>query len=197
MYSDVQVRSAVLLEHSYRPFIDRLKILFFRYCDRFDPLIFFRFITPIHRGFRNFVHDVHPVDDLTESGILAVKMGRILMHDKELGTGRIGVLGSRHGNNAPFMFQRISKTIGLEFPFDLIAGAAHTGTVRAAALNHKAFDDLMEDQPVIEAFFTRLSKFSTVLGAAFASSSNVIFLPFSISIIIIFSPPFFISSRSS
>ena len=48
------------------------------------------------------------------------------------------------------MTQVVADAVGLELALDAVAGAAHTGAVGAAALNHEAVDAAVEDQAVIE-----------------------------------------------
>ncbi len=44
----------------------------------------------------NGIDGVHTLDDLAEGGICTVKVRRCLMHDEELGSGRIGYHCARH-----------------------------------------------------------------------------------------------------
>ena len=72
------------------------------------------------------------------------------MHDEKLRTGGIGVHAPCHGKDAFRMFQVIGYAVLSEFTFDAIAGSAHTGTFRVAALNHKAADNAVKNQAVIK-----------------------------------------------
>ena len=74
------------------------------------------------------------------------------MHDEELASGTVRHHGTSHGKNTGGMFQIIFETILIELSFDGIAGTAHTGSVRASALDHETFDHAMEDQTIIVAF---------------------------------------------
>ena len=74
------------------------------------------------------------------------------MHDEELASGTVRHHGTSHGKNTSGMFQIIFETILIELSFDGIAWAAHTGSVRASALDHETFDHAMEDQTIIVAF---------------------------------------------
>ena len=75
------------------------------------------------------------------------------MHDEELASSRVGMHGSCHGKNACLMLQGIVEAVLGELTFDAVARAAHAGSIRAAALDHEAVDDAVEDQAVIEALF--------------------------------------------
>ena len=46
----------------------------------------------------------------------------------------------------------------MELVGDMIAGAARPVAARVAALNHKAVDDAVKDQSVIEAFLHEINK---------------------------------------
>ena len=56
--------------------------------------------------------------------------------------------------SAPLRFE----TVLGKFALDIVARAAHAGSVRTAALNHKAVDDAVEDQSVIVAFLDQADK---------------------------------------
>ena len=56
------------------------------------------------------------------------------------------------------MRQIILETVVGKLTLDAVSRAAHAGAVRASALDHKAFDDAVEDQSVIEAFFYKRDK---------------------------------------
>ena len=59
--------------------------------------------------------------------------------------------GPGHGDHAPVMTQGIGEAVLGEFSPDLIAGAAHAGTLGAAALDHEAGYDPVEQQAVVKA----------------------------------------------
>ena len=56
------------------------------------------------------------------------------------------------------MLQVIFETVLGELAFDAVSRTAHTGSVRASALDHETFDHAMEDQTIIEAFFDKTDK---------------------------------------
>ena len=80
------------------------------------------------------------------------------MHNEELAACGIRVHGSCHGQNAWCVCQIVFKVVLCEFSFDGIAGTAHACAVRAAALNHKAADNSVENQTVIESAFHQTDK---------------------------------------
>ena len=73
------------------------------------------------------------------------------MHQEKLGACGVGHHGSCHGQHARCVRQIILETVVGKLTLDAVSRAAHAGAVRASALNHKAFDDAVEDQSVIEA----------------------------------------------
>ena len=87
------------------------------------------------------------------------------MHDKELASRRIRMHCSRHRENARIMCKVIAETVLRKLALDRVSQASHTCPVRASALDHKAADYTVKDQPVIESLFTREIKFFTVFGA--------------------------------
>ena len=93
----------------------------------------------------------HAVHDAAEGGVLTVQMGRVLVHDEELAAGAVRRLGAGHGQHAPGVAQVVVEAVGLELALDAVARAAHAVAVGAAALDHKAGNDPVEDQAVVEA----------------------------------------------
>ena len=87
------------------------------------------------------------------------------MHDKELASAGVWMHGSCHGKNTGSVCKVVCNAVLSEFAFNAVSRTAHAGSVRAAALDHEAVDDTVEDQTVIKSFFTRLIKLFTVLGA--------------------------------
>ena len=76
-------------------------------------------------------------------------MGRILVHDEELAAGAVHRLRPGHAQHAAGVPQVVLHAVGGELALDAVAGAAHAVAVGAAALDHKAGDDPVEDQAVI------------------------------------------------
>lgn len=80
------------------------------------------------------------------------------MHDEELAACGVGSHGTGHGKNAFCVLQVIFYTVLGEFSFNGVTGAAGSVTNRVAALDHKAFDDSVENQPVIEILIDQTDK---------------------------------------
>ena len=78
-------------------------------------------------------------------------MGRGLMNDKKLAPCAVRMHGSGHGKNALRVLQFILKAVLGKFSFDRIAGAAHAAAFRASALDHKVFNNPVENEAVIKA----------------------------------------------
>ena len=86
-------------------------------------------------------------------------MRRSFVHDEELGTCGVRIHSPRHGQNAFRVSQVVGQeTILSEFARDGVARAADSGTLRVAALDHKAADHAVEDQTVIESFLNEAYK---------------------------------------
>ncbi len=66
--------------------------------------------------------------------------------------------GARHGKDAFCMLQIIFKAVDRELAGDAVPGTAGACAVRIAALDHKAFDDAVKDQAVIEPFLNQENK---------------------------------------
>src|SRR6185312_15206167 len=92
----------------------------------------------INRFLRFLIHD------LAEGGIFAIQEGGGFVADEELRAGGIRIVAARHGQDARLMAGRV------ELGLDAIAGAACTGTLRTAPLNHESFNDAMKDETVVE-----------------------------------------------
>ncbi len=97
--------------------------------------------------------NIHALNDLTERSVASVKMWSSFVHDKELASCRVWIHGSCHGENTWCMLQIVFETVLGKFTFDAVSGATHSVSVGTSALDHKAVDDTVEDQSVVEAFF--------------------------------------------
>ena len=75
----------------------------------------------------NLIDDIHAFDDVTESGILAIKEEVILIADEELGTCAIRIHGTGHRDDATLMGELVVDAVRAEFAFDGISWA--TGAV--------------------------------------------------------------------
>ena len=87
---------------------------------------------------------------MTERCILSVQIRRIGVHDEELGACAVVVLGTRHGDHAPLMGNVVLIAVGTELAHDFGVAAAGSISIGVTALHHKAFDDAVESQPVVE-----------------------------------------------
>ena len=109
-----------------------------------------RLIAEIGLAGSDLIDNLHAFDNLTECCVAAIQMRRVLVHDKELRTGRVGSHRSGHGENASLVLDGVVHTVKEELTLDMIAGTTGAGAKRAAALNHKAGDHAVEDLAVIE-----------------------------------------------
>ena len=116
-----------------------------------DLLLVQRAVAIIRVGISDLVYDIHALGDFSESSVSTVQMGSCFVHDEELASGRVRMHGSCHGKNTWLMLQGIVEAVLTELAFDVVSRAAHTGSVRAAALDHETADNAVEDQPIIEA----------------------------------------------
>src|SRR5216683_6525815 len=104
------------------------------------------------------VHDVHPRDDLSEDGVLAVEEVRGGEHDVELATRRVGIVAPRHGDRAAHVL------VLVELGLDLVSGAARTVALGVAALDHEAGLDAVEGQAIVKALFRERDEVLDGLG---------------------------------
>ena len=96
------------------------------------------------------VHHVHAGGHLAKGGVLAVQMLGVGVHDEELAAGGVGAGGTGHADRTPRLWlQVVLHAVEEELALDAVAGAAHAGALRAAALDHEAGNDSVEDQAVI------------------------------------------------
>ena len=98
------------------------------------------------------VHHVHAGQvTLPKAAYWPSRMLGVGVHDEELAARGVGRLGTRHGENAALVLQVVLDAVEHELALDAVAGAAHAGALGAAALNHEAGNDAVEDQTVIKA----------------------------------------------
>ena len=95
---------------------------------------------------------------MAKCSILAIQMRSILVHDEELAAGRVGVHSAGHADHAAGVLDGVVHAVLQELALDVPAGAAHAGALRVAALNHKAGDNAVEGQAVVEALLDELLK---------------------------------------
>ena len=80
------------------------------------------------------------------------------MHDEELGSCRVRISGTCHGEYSALVGQVVLYTICSKFTFNVMTRATHTCSSRITALDHKSGDDTVEDQTVIETFLCQVDK---------------------------------------
>ncbi len=107
---------------------------------------------------RDLVNGFHTRDDLAECGVLTVKMRRVGVHNKELRGCGVGVKRPRHRDNAARVLYSVIPAVCAELSLDVFLCAAHTVAERVAALDHKAGDDSMEGETVVESLGNELLK---------------------------------------
>ena len=96
------------------------------------------------------------------------------MHDEELAAGGIRVHGPGHGDDAAAVLEGVlGKAVVAELAFDLIAGAADADSLRAAALDHEAGDDPVEDEAVVEALIHQVFKVVDRVGSVFGQQFDL------------------------
>ena len=110
------------------------------------------------------VHHVHTGGYLAEGGILTVQMLGVGVHDEELAARGVGGGGTRHAENAPLVLQIVLDTVEKELTLNAVAGAAHAGALGAAALNHEAGNDSVEDQTIIKMVIAQVDEVADALG---------------------------------
>ena len=110
------------------------------------------------------VHHVHTGGYLAEGGVLTVQVLGVGMHDEELAARGVGGGGTRHAENAPLVLQVVLDAVEKELALDAVAGAAHAGALGAAALNHEAGNDSVEDQTVIKMVAAQVDEVADALG---------------------------------
>jgi len=99
----------------------------------------------------DLIDNLDALNDLTESGVLAIQMGCVLVHDEELAAGGVGHHGAGHGQNAALVENGVIKAVCLELTADGVLGAAHAVAQRVAALDHEAGDNAMENETIVKA----------------------------------------------
>ena len=113
---------------------------------------------------RDLVDNLDALGNSAECRILAVEVGCILVHDEELAGGRVGIKCSRHGDNSALVLDRVVVTVCTELADDVLLRAAHTVTEGIAALDHKAGDNSVEGETVVEALLNEIFEVFYGLG---------------------------------
>ena len=87
--------------------------------------------------------------------------------------------GPGHAQHAALMLQVIPHTVEEKLTLDAVARAAHAGAVGAAALDHKAGNNPMEDQAVVVVVIAQVDKvvnaLGCLLGVQFALNDAAVF----------------------
>ena len=102
------------------------------------------------------------VGNLTEDRVLAVEPSRSHRGDEELRAvgardlaGHVTALaGVRHSE----LVGLVEDELGVNLVVEGVAGAAHTGAVGVAALNHEVLDDAVKDHTIIEALLGQVDE---------------------------------------
>ena len=128
------------------------------YGDGSNFLLRQRTVIPVGLNAGNGIHHIHTGGHLAESGVLAVQVLGILVHDEELAACGVRGGGPGHAQHTALMLQVIPHTVEEKLTLDAVAGAAHAGAVGAAALDHKAGNNPVEDQTVIVVVITQVDK---------------------------------------
>jgi len=95
------------------------------------------------------------------------------MHDEELAAGAVGVHAAGHADDAAGVLDGVVDAVGSKLALDVPAGAADAVAQRAAALDHKAGDDAVEGQTVVEALTDQLLEILTGDGGSFLVQLDV------------------------
>lgn len=128
-------------------------------------VLFQRVVAPVSGQIDNRLDDVHSLDHLTINGVLSVEVGRGLVHQEELASGRIGVAGPSRaqdsgsvGDLVELSLESVGRAAGsVEFS-RLIPG------VRVATLNHEARDHAVEPGPIVKALPSEILEVFDVSG---------------------------------
>ena len=132
--------------------------------DGSDFLLHLRTVIAVGLDGGDGVHHVHAGSHLAEGGVLAVQVLGVGVHDEELAARGVGGGGTRHAENAPFVLQVVLDAVEKELALDAVAGAAHAGALGAAALNHEAGNDSVEDQTIIKMVIAQVDEVADALG---------------------------------
>lgn len=108
------------------------------------------------RGFADLAYDIHARDYFAEDGVAVALRGFVFeveecvvgSVDEELAGGGIRIAGTRHGDGADGVFQAVVRFVVDGF----VCGFLGKIRGKAAALNHKAVDNAVEDGVVVKAF---------------------------------------------
>ena len=77
----------------------------------------------------------------------------------------LGLMALARESTPGGVLQGIEHAVLGKFSFNAVAGASHSGALRASALDHKAADYPVENQTVVKAFLNQADKLLTEMGA--------------------------------
>ena len=80
------------------------------------------------------------------------------MHDEELRAAAVIAVGARHRKNASFVAYGVFNAVCGKFALDVVVAAARAVALWVTALDHKALDDPVEGQTVVEALVYKVEE---------------------------------------
>ena len=93
-------------------------------------LLFERAVASVCRSCRNLIDHFDAFDDSAECSVVAVEERAVLMHDEELGTCRVRISGTCHGEYSTLVGQIILYTICTELTLDVTYTLTQTQDLR-------------------------------------------------------------------
>lgn len=132
-----------------------------------DHNILVRLVVTIFGRRSNFVDNLHSRNDFAESGIIAIEESIVFIANEELAACAVRILGPRHRNHPSFMREIIFDAVTFKFAFDRIIRSARANTIGIAALNHKAFNNPMENQAIVKALVDQIDEISASVRRIF------------------------------
>ena len=113
----------------------------------------------------NFVDHILTLNHLTKACVLPVQVRGVRMHHEKLRGGGVWVTGARHGKHPALVAKGIlPETVGGKLPADGTGVPLLHVLVISAALQHKALDHAVEDQPVKKVLFRQRHKIGNRQG---------------------------------
>ena len=116
------------------------------------------------RVFTQDVDDFHALGHATKRSIMTIKIVVVFLHDKELRARRIELIRAGHRNGAALVLQGINDAILDKFTFDSLGRATRAIALRVSTLHHKAIDDAVEGQAIVEARLREVAKIRNADG---------------------------------
>ena len=112
-------------------------------------------------------YGIHTIGDIAEACILTIQEVAVFMHDEELAAAGVGILSAGHGEHTAIVMQTIGNAVCHEFTLDAVAGATHAGAVGAAALDHEAGNNAVENEAVVIALVCKRNEVINAFGSDF------------------------------